>query len=209
MKLVNKVVPMIRRNGFQSLKMEEIAKHMDVSKATLYKYFSSKVDVIDAAVSVLVDYIREQIAPQDGNLASFGRGFQMLFEQSVILGAYISDGFLKELQAVYEDQHQRLQDAMLDRQAHISSFYRQGIQNGVFHANSEQLMFLQDYVLTRAMLEVKFLMQYQLTLEQVIAAYYGLVKNQLIKAEFQELVDDTVMHAVFVKIAAKVTRDLH
>ncbi|HCX47695.1 MAG TPA: hypothetical protein DG757_01340, partial [Bacillus sp. (in: Bacteria)] len=38
---INKIKPIIRKTSFSQLKIDEIAKYMDISKATLYKRFST------------------------------------------------------------------------------------------------------------------------------------------------------------------------
>ncbi|MFH5181673.1 TetR/AcrR family transcriptional regulator [Paenibacillus sp. TAB 01] len=41
------------------MKMDDIAKYMDVSRATMYKHFSSKEDVVEGVVRMFVDFIEK------------------------------------------------------------------------------------------------------------------------------------------------------
>lgn len=43
---VEKIKPIIRKTKFSQLKVDDLAKYMDISKVTLYKHFSSKDDII-------------------------------------------------------------------------------------------------------------------------------------------------------------------
>lgn len=207
-KLIYKVIPIVRKNGFQSLRMEEISKYMDVSKATMYKYFSSKEEIIQSVVEMIIHFIDELLVESYDAIESFGAVFQQLFEQSIILAAYISDGFLNELQAAYPELYDRLTDAMKQREGRILNYYQAGKSKGVFNAFNENLIFLQDHVLMRAMLDMKFLMLHHMTLNQAIMDYYQLMKLQLFRAEQLPIVDDTVMTAKADYIAHKITRDL-
>ncbi|MDV2887984.1 TetR/AcrR family transcriptional regulator, partial [Alkalihalophilus pseudofirmus] len=47
---IEKIKPVIRRNKFSQLKIDDIAKYMDISKVTLYKHFSSKDEIIQRVV---------------------------------------------------------------------------------------------------------------------------------------------------------------
>ena len=56
---INKIKPVIRKTSFSQLKIDEIAKYMDISKATLYKRFSSKDEIIEAVVEDFMNYLLE------------------------------------------------------------------------------------------------------------------------------------------------------
>ncbi|ACT01208.1 TetR/AcrR family transcriptional regulator [Paenibacillus sp. JDR-2] len=207
-KLVAKVIPIVRKNGFQALRMETICKYMDVSKATMYKYFASKEEVMGSAVDVLVEFIEEFDVDAADTVDSYGTVFQQLLEQSILIAAYISDGFLNELQAVYPDLHVRLTDAMKKREKKILEIHLEGKNKGIYNAFNENLLFLQEHVLVRAMMDVKFLMSYQMSLEEVLLEYYKLMKHQLFKQEYRCLSDDAAMAAKCEFLAKKITRDL-
>ncbi|WP_313957885.1 TetR/AcrR family transcriptional regulator, partial [Bacillus toyonensis] len=66
--------------------MGDIAKLMDVSRATLYKHFSSKEEIIEGVVRIFSDYVAklEDLEPEDDDNV-YAIGFQRLFEQSVAL----------------------------------------------------------------------------------------------------------------------------
>ncbi|MFE7083589.1 TetR/AcrR family transcriptional regulator [Priestia megaterium] len=207
-KLLEKVIPIVRKHGFQSVRMDDMAKHMDVSKATMYKYFASKEEIMEGAVAILVDYIDELVVESQHADQSFGVNFQQLFEQSISLAAYISDVFLQELQTLYPHLHSELQDAMQKREEKMISFYEEGKEKGIFHSVNEKLLFLQDDVLVRSMLDIKFLMMNHLTLQQVLFDYYTIKKLQLFKPDKLALVDDSEMADKLDYIAKKFTRDL-
>jgi AcrR family transcriptional regulator len=41
------------------LKIDDIARYMDISKATLYKDFSTRVEIIEVVVAHYIDYLSE------------------------------------------------------------------------------------------------------------------------------------------------------
>lgn len=58
------------REGFNKVSMDELAKEMKISKKTIYKYFSSKNEIIAASVETLQFNLRrrlEQIIRQDSS----------------------------------------------------------------------------------------------------------------------------------------------
>lgn len=207
-KLLIKLIPTVRKKGFQSLRMDEIAKYMDVSKATMYKYFASKEEIIEGVVNSFVQYINELTVQSLDTVQSFDTKFRQLFEQSILLAAYISDTFLDELKVMYPDLYNSLKEAMKRREDQISSFYQEGKEKGIFNDVNERLIFLQEDVLVRAMLDMKFLMLHHMTLNQVLLDFYKLIKLQLFKAEKLEVTNDSDVIQKIDYMTQKITRDL-
>ncbi|MDQ0862409.1 TetR/AcrR family transcriptional regulator [Bacillus sp. V2I10] len=207
-KLLIKLIPTIRKKGFQTLRMDEIAKYMDVSKATMYKYFASKEEIIEGVVNSFVQYINELTVQSLDTVQSFDTKFRELFEQAILLAAYISDTFLDELKVMYPDLYNSLKEAMKRREDQISAFYQEGKEKGIFNDVNERLIFLQEDVLVRAMLDMKFLMLHHMTLNQVLLDFYKLIKLQLFKAEKLEVTNDSDVIQKIDYMAQKITRDL-
>ncbi|MBT2259233.1 TetR/AcrR family transcriptional regulator [Priestia megaterium] len=207
-KLLIKLIPTVRKKGFQSLRMDEIAKYMDISKATMYKYFASKEEIIEGVVNSFVQYINELTVQSLDTVQSFDTKFRQLFEQAILLAAYISDTFLDELKVVYPDLYNSLKEAMKRREDKILSFYQEGKEKGIFNDVNERLIFLQEDVLVRAMLDMKFLMLHHMTLNQVLLDFYKLIKLQLFKAEKLEVTNDSDVIQKIDYMTQKITRDL-
>jgi len=58
------------KDGFNKVSMDELAKEMKISKKTIYKYFSSKSEIIEATVQSLQSNLRrtiEQIINEDSS----------------------------------------------------------------------------------------------------------------------------------------------
>ncbi|MGQ7889817.1 TetR/AcrR family transcriptional regulator [Paenibacillus sp. WC2504] len=208
-KLLKKLIVSVIRDGFLHLKMDDIAKYMDVSRATMYKRFSSKEDVIDGVVRIIVDYIERLEERNDNEDESyFGLWFQQLFEQSVSLIEFITDVFMKDLQASYPDLYNMLKDVLRKREEHSLRFYRLGIDKGIFNKINGKFILLQDDLLLHEVTSVKYLLYNQTTIKEVLHDYYQLKKMQLFKADKLSLVDDTNINPVIDRLSEKFIRTL-
>lgn len=206
-KLIMKLLPNLRKNGLQSVRMDEIAKVMEISRATLYKYFSTKEEIIGFIVDGFIEYINElTFYPLDSD-QSFGIRFQQIFEQSVSLIEYFTDIFLKELENSYADWYDRLDEAMMQREHQVLAFYEEGIQKGIFNDINGKLLIMQDEIL-RGMFNVKYLMTNQLTVQQILFDYYQLKKIQLFKPEKLSVIDDLIMIPKIEHLTHKITKNL-
>ncbi|WP_430188102.1 TetR/AcrR family transcriptional regulator [Paenibacillus jamilae] len=206
-KLIIKLLPYLRKHGLQTVRMDEIAKVMEISRATLYKYFSTKEEIIGFIVDGFIEYMNElTFSPLDSD-QSFGTRFQQIFEQSVSLMEYFTNIFLKELETSYPDWYDRLNEAMKQREQQVLAFFEEGIQRGIFNDINGKLLIMQDEIL-RGMFNAKYLMTNQLTVQQILFDYYHLKKIQLFKSEKLSVIDDTIMLPRIEHLTHKITKNL-
>ncbi|APB75867.1 MULTISPECIES: TetR/AcrR family transcriptional regulator [Paenibacillus] len=206
-KLTNRLSAHVRKYGFQSLKMDEISRIMDVSRATLYKYFSTKEDIITFLVSASIEYIHEIIEDSDADQV-FVQRFQQTFEQTIILKEFITDIFLRDLESSYPETYESLKEAMKQRVDQELAFYDEGIKSGVFNKIEGRLIVMQDEILNNV-LDVKYLMENQLTVYQVLFDYYNLKKIQLFKPDKMKMIDDNLMIPRIEYMAQKISKNLY
>ncbi|GAS81305.1 MULTISPECIES: TetR/AcrR family transcriptional regulator [Paenibacillus] len=205
--LTSRLLTYVKKNGFQSLKMDEIAKIMDISRATLYKYFSTKEDIITFIVSICVEYIHEIIEDSDADQVIVQR-FQQTFEQTILLKEFFTDIFLKDLESSYPENYERLKESMKQREDQELAFYDEGIKEGFFNKIDGRLIVMQDEIL-RNILDVKYLMENHLTVFQVLFDYYNLKKIQLFKPDKIKMIDDNLMIPKIEYMAQKISKNLY
>ncbi|WP_238327513.1 TetR/AcrR family transcriptional regulator [Paenibacillus gorillae] len=207
---MNKLIPIVTvHSGFHHLKMEEISKIMGVSRATMYKYFSSKEELASGIVEILVNYIEELEEPSmtDGD-TSYGRAFQQIFEQSLSSVGKMSEVFLTELETVYPELFDKLNQSFAKRNQKVAEFYAIGKEKKIFNPVNEKFLVLQDTLLLREITNMKYLVQNQTSMEQVLLDYYQLKKFQLFRSDKLSIVDDSIIIPIIRKIAEKNIRNM-
>lgn len=205
--LLARLIPHMMRDGFQALRMDDIAKYMNVSRATLYKNFSSKKDVIEGIIRIVIDYIEmlEERSPEDNEI-SFGIWFQRLFGQTVALVGNMTDVFIKDLQMEYPDVYAQLKNVLTIRKQQILEFYRDGKNRGIFNPINENFILLQDDILLREIVNPKYLLNNQVSIRRVLHDYYQFQKFQLFKAEKLLMLDDFQIEPFIEHFVEKYTR---
>lgn len=191
-RLIFKLLPTVRNSGFQTLRMDDIMKIMDISRATLYKYFPNKEDIFHKVTDGYVQYIEEMSTELPKEETMYATQFQQIFEQSVSLALLITDDFLKELQITYPLMYKKLWETIQIREKQLLNFYNEGVQKGIFNEVNGRLLILQDKMLF-SMLDLKYLMKNHWTIEQVLLDFYKLRKIQLFKPEMLSTVDDSLI----------------
>lgn len=204
-KIIEKIITYVRKHGFQSLTMDEISKISSVSRATLYKYFSTKDEIIGFLVYEFVRSI-EEVMDEEG-ATNPGIRFQEIFEKSVLLREFMTRIFLQDLEQSYPEQYDLLKQTMKRRDDQQLRFYEAGQNEGIFNPVNGKLIALQDEMLLY-MLDAQFLLENNLTVYQALYDYYQLRKFQLFRTEKLHLVDDQVFLPRLEYMAQKITRNL-
>ncbi len=204
-KIIEKILLYVRKHGFQSLTMDEISKISNVSRATLYKYFSTKDEIIEFLVNEFVRSI-EQVMGEKG-ATNPGSRFQEIFENSVLLREFMTRIFLQDLEQSYPEQYDLLKQTMKRRDGQQLRFYETGQSEGIFNPINSKFIALQDEILLY-MLDAQFLLENNLTVYQALYDYYQLRKFQLFRTEKLHLVDDQAFVPKLEYIAQKIMKNL-
>jgi AcrR family transcriptional regulator len=197
-KLILKILPYVQKQGFISLKMDDAAKYMDISKATMYKYFASKDEIIECLVACCVNYTTKLVleeAPQKlspaqvlhplhENLMLYGETFAKAFKLSIKMAFYLSDLFLQDLNSVYPNLSATLSQAVEQCQKKLIDYLDSGMDLGVFHRMNSGILLIQLDVVLRRILDPKLLMLHNMTLKQALLDYYQAMKHQIFKEEW-------------------------
>lgn len=189
---LNKIKPIVRKTKFSQLRIDDIAKYMDISKVTLYKHFSSKDDIIEQVVEYEIQYLQQaDIVVNDDSLSYVDR-FQKTFLQSLLCVVYLSDLFLQDLKEFYPTLYDKLVLAQQNRNKNLQAFFETGMDRKIFNKMNPMLPLIQDDATLRRIMEPNFSIQwYDLTLKQAIIEYYKMKQYQMIRPEHLNAIDDS------------------
>lgn len=197
---VEKIKPIIRKTKFSQLKVDDIAKYMDISKVTLYKHFSSKDDIIEQVVDYYVEYSKKADAVVKDDSVSFLERFKLTFLQSLMCAAFISDLFLQDLKEFYPHHFENLSVALQNRNKGLQAFFESGMEQQIFNRLNAVLFMVQDDAVLRRFIEPSFSIQYDITLKQAIMDFYYMKQYQLLKSEYLKEIDNSDMEKKVVHI---------
>lgn len=192
-KYFEKIKPVFRKNRFSQLNMDDIARHMDISKATMYKYFSSKDEIVKLFVDSCADYFKSGENMMLDQELTYLERFQITFEHSLKAAVYVPDILLQDLKEAYPKLLDTLLRAEQERLTCFKQFFDAGAAEGVFNPINPALYLVQDDVVLRRILEPSFTIQFDITLKKALSDYYLIKKHQFITPKFLDSVDDASM----------------
>lgn len=127
------------RYGFKSFTMDDLANELGMSKKTLYEYYKSKNDLVEACLeSFLADFDENMccLIKGEGNIIqNIFRGNQETIEKYKIT----STRPLWELKKYYPKQHEKFQTQFYKKDNEfIDNILNQGISEGLFRENIDR-----------------------------------------------------------------------
>ncbi|WP_102693461.1 TetR/AcrR family transcriptional regulator [Rummeliibacillus pycnus] len=181
---VKKLIHVIRTQGFLSLTIQDIANTMNLSRASLYNYFSSKEDVIMELTNICIDYINEAGHTISNEELSYPLRFQKVFEQAVFSAVYSSDIYLSELKRSCPHLYEKKMQSRKEQLSTIHTFYQKGMRDGVFNKLNPSILIIQDETVLGKLVNTSFLIDEDLSLKQALFDYYMAKKTQIIKPQY-------------------------
>jgi AcrR family transcriptional regulator len=178
---VKELATLYLQHGTGKFTMNTIAQKLGVSKATLYKYFASK----DEIVADVVRYKSNEIAAyeellEDSHIDFSERFFDILKNASILL-AEISITFLHDTKSKHPELFISLsnfQDRALYAAEH---FYQRGIQAGVINNINPKVLALTDKMFILAVSKPKFLQEHGISIKEAFDSYFEMKSKGIFK----------------------------
>lgn len=208
-KYLLRLLPVIKHRGFSHFRIDDMARYMDISKATFYKYFSSKEEVIEQVVEMVVAYFHQASSLLGEASSSYTQRFQHSFAQAVLIASYLSDAFVLDLKHVFPQLWERVKQAQQERQQHLQHFYEQGIAASVFQPVNLVLATLQEELVLRSIMDPVFLMEHDLTLRALLYDYYEMQKYLWLVPDVRIQVDDAPVKEYIDMMVRKISLSMH
>lgn len=206
-KLIAKLFVPIKKHGIASLRTDDIARYLDLSKATLYKYFESKDDIITSFVDLFISLF-DMSSVLDETSGSYQERYQVVIRKMLVSANYGSDIFLRDLRALYPDLMERLHVAWLRRTEILREFYERGMDAGIFVRSNVELLIMQDELTLAKLSDPAALAARNLACRQALTDYYRMRVHQIfVPGEMPNLEDEGTMGTLDM-LAQKITNSM-
>lgn len=172
-----RILPVFQQEGFEQFTMDQVVKIAGVSKATFYKYYSSREKLIDAIIQSILNNISQfQDQLFDSSLNYYDRYFNAIQVTTRAMSG-ISIRFLEDLRAAYPEKWKAIDEFRTFAVGLLENFYREGVEQGYLVKMNPKLIALTDHIFFSQMTDPAFLAKNGLTLHEAFAGYMTL-KNE-------------------------------
>lgn len=184
-----------QRDGLHGMTMDQAASSLGVSKATLYTYFRSKEEILEAAL----EWKFAGIGGFQAHLFNRDIPYLERFTQALVLAAAettsIRTSFLAELKAAYPTLWLRVDAFVQESSDALRRFYAEGIEAGALARVHPGIMVAADEAFFRKLADPAYLESEQLSLKEALSHYFALKytglfrESAVAKPERQALLD--------------------
>jgi AcrR family transcriptional regulator len=169
---LTQLIPAFQNRGLKGFSMDEVARVLDVSKATVYRYFSSREEILQEMLVLKIEQIsRFEQKLQDDRLSYMDRYVEAL--QMALAGmSNLSTRFLSDLKKLYPQVWEGVEQFLDHAVEQLRRFYAKGIEEGEFADLDPKVLALTDEIFLRQCNDPEWLETHGLSIEQAIGAYF-------------------------------------
>jgi len=170
---VDNLSPDILLNGFKHLNMDNIVGRAGVSKATFYKYFASRENLISAIVDAQIAKLskfKEKLFNPKLPMAERYSSAMLIAAGSL---AVVSVRFIEDLEATYPSIHNKLEAFLHEAGQWSEVFYREAKEQGFIRDVNIGVLTLMDLGFFRELIRTKDMQHFKLN---VLEAYLNYVE---------------------------------
>ena len=180
-KWVQQLMPIYMENGLKKFTMDGISEKLGVSKATIYKHFTSRSEIMDAVVKTK---IHEIAAFEDFTLDEtipYRQRYQNAVKSASLRLAGISNQFLFDLKELYPELWERMKSLQFFASERAKTFYQEGIDKGILNEFDPNWLAMTDRIFIMGLSDPEFLMENNLTLQKAVDNYFRLKSGGIFK----------------------------
>ena len=182
-KWINNAMPYFQEFGIREINMEKMAEYLGISKGTIYNHFSSKDEIVEFAVRVKIDSIKDfhkiLFNYQLGFVERYYKAIQYYTQQLYDISLLIIDD-LKELYPEVWVLITNFQDAAMKG---LVRYYEEGMASGNFIKVNPKLIAREDRLFFELLFNQSFLIKNNLTLRKAFNDHFKVKFNGLIESK--------------------------
>ncbi|GLC78288.1 TetR/AcrR family transcriptional regulator [Lacrimispora brassicae] len=200
--LTNKIFYLFAEHGFDGISMDEVAKRTKLSKATLYKYFKSKEDIVRDMVDELISHFDSVKFTTDDSIGGVLDSISVGYFKAVLATASSSSKFLSDLKNKFPEIYSDYLSALESVQTRFIAFYKCAAKAGFCKSVSIDIVVEQIKRTLPAIINSSYLNMHQTSLSVIIKEYYRLLLCQLLSSEYTAVIDQDDVYLFADKLVA-------
>lgn len=177
------LTPHLRARGIRDLSADEMAALVGVSKATFYKYFSSRDEVVLQFVQRKLEHLKVYIDILNDEGSDYIERYRKSNEEFCRGLVDVSAVFLADVKDMYPEIWGNIEHFRNFSEDVVHNFYKRAIRAGVFANINPVILRITDHLTFEHLTDPQFLKENNLELADALAQYFeirfnGIVNNR-------------------------------
>lgn len=172
--LLIQLLPKIRSGDLFKLNTDEIAKLLNISKATLYRVYPNKEAIFENFVSGMIEFLK---IDKKINLKQTKRNneeFEHVFFKLFVTELIISNDFLEKLKINNPILEQKITNSLNQQDKKIIEFYVERLNNNQNVNVNPRMLLIQQQATLQYMLNPKRMINGNISIREFITSFYQL-----------------------------------
>ena len=166
--------PHFQEKGLKAFNMDQVAKTLGVSKATVYKYFKNREEILEIILTHKLSQlsgIEEILGNKDTKIKE--KYFKAVELMEISLGD-ISNIFLFDIKKYHPGLWEEIIIFKEFSLKILEAFYEEGIKKKILYPHKSKVLVLSDRIFIDSLLNPEFLIDESLTLQNAFSEYFNL-----------------------------------
>ncbi len=188
---IKQLMPIYMKNGLKKFTMDDISLKLGVSKATIYKHFSSRLEILEAVVGLKVQEIAAYEEFTRNEEVPYVTRYQNAIKSASLRLAGISTQFLLDLRELYPELWERIMSLQFFAAERAKNFYQEGVDKGILNDFDPAWLAITDKIFLIGLSHPQFLIENNMTLQEALDNYFRLKSQGIFKdkSAFEEKKD--------------------
>ncbi len=187
--ITKKVYALYATHGFSGISMDEISRQTGISKATLYRYFTSKEDIVRGMVDYMTAHLDSVQFTPVKKIRDVMAGLREFYKKSVLVVALSGSKFLSDLKNKFPDCYDVYYTSLTAMQDRFEEFYENLVRQGYFRELPFKLVIRQFSVMLPAIIDMDYLESVGMSLPEALREYYHMFFCQILTEQYLSVVD--------------------
>lgn len=177
------LTPHLRARGIRDLSADEMASLVGVSKATFYKYFSSRDEVVMQFVQRKLENLKTYVDilnDEDSDYIERYRKSNIEFCQGL---ADVSAVFLADVKEMYPEIWNNIEHFRGFSEDVVHDFYKRAVRAGVFTNINPVILRITDHLTFERLTDPQFLKENNLELGEALSQYFEIRFNGIVNKQ--------------------------
>lgn len=182
--------------GLKNVTMDTVSDKLGISKATIYNHFKSKEEIIQTAIAMILNDIRQY----EDLISDRSKPYLMRYYRAIRYYAeqlsQISPKLVADVKELYPSMWSYVEIFRNQFSFVLSKFYEEGINRGLFKDLDINMLVGTDRWFLDALLTTEFLKEKNLTIKEAVDQFFIQKFDGVINSSAADIIIDSEKHPV-------------
>lgn len=185
-KWIKKFIKIAQKNGLKSLNMNEVAKGLNVSKATIYNHFKSKEELVYFMVVHLLNRLSYFKVYLMDDSKSYTERYYLAFNYMISKMLIFNQIIVDDIREFYPKEHRLLENYKNELRSSLEEFFNEGIKKGIIDAYNPLIVAAADVNFLELLRDEEFMASNDLSSSELANQHFEFRMKGILKADKRE-----------------------